>query len=377
MMLIETKSAASVFSDLSSLIKTAGVPVMSYAMLRDDRILATNGVTDVDIPAGFLEKDHHKGQHLLPIVSISRVCHAVESAESQIRFTMQNNEIAIALASGEIRLKTISPEAFPLSSDGPQEAVAATVGSVDKFIDSLNYVEHVIKSSHKDPRHYVNGLFVETFVEGIRLTAMDGHRLAHCESGNVIGKAVWNGIVPRNSIDALKTRLKRVKDKGALLSISGTDVLAKFSYCDETLSSRLISGEYPAWRKLLNVQNDFVLTTSTQEMLQALDLCMIAQPETKNDWVVIMTLSKNRIHLSGVGEFGNVEYTVPAKYAGAKIIISCNGQHLMDAISSNLENSEDGLIDILHAGSKDRGVRLWASGRPENFCLFMPRGENN
>jgi hypothetical protein len=49
---MDARHAARSFADISALVKHVPLPIYSYCRLHEGRLLASNGVTDMDLPFG-------------------------------------------------------------------------------------------------------------------------------------------------------------------------------------------------------------------------------------------------------------------------------------------------------------------------------------
>jgi len=120
-----------------------------------------------------------------------------------------------------------------------------------------------------DTRYVLHGLYVE--VKGGQLTAVatDGHRLAVEEWPGVVREdAEWSGIIPRKAVQQLAKRLDGVE----MISLGMTYGRLFHAWVSGyRLTSRLIEGTYPAWKRLVpRTPPANALTVAREELMAAL-----------------------------------------------------------------------------------------------------------
>ncbi len=104
--------------------------------------------------------------------------------------------------------------------------------------------------AHQDARHYLNGLFLNSEGKEITAVATDGHRLAVSEEKLSTAAEPFTAIIPRKCILEIKRILMDDKDnKAKLVNFSCNNKKIAFKIGQHTVTSKLIEGNYPEYKK--------------------------------------------------------------------------------------------------------------------------------
>lgn len=374
---MDSRIASKVFGDVASLVKNAPLPTYNYCRMRGRRLLASNGVTDIDIPID-MEGEGTAGI-LFPAHEMAGLCRALARAGEEIRWECDGDRIHVAHAYGDIWLKGLSADQYPAATDLEPLPDPLAELSGDSLLAALRLVEHVLLSrrSARSNELVFAGAFLEIYPDGLSMVAMDGPRLAcYQDNPRVNGKPVWAGIIPRNTVSMLIKRMSASSASGSAVIFSGSQVGARFSFSDEHISTRLIDGTYPEWRKIMAIRNDLPATVTSESLIQALEICAIAGP-SQSAMPVRLEFSRDRLSISADNEYGTAQQTLPAQYRAGKLSMLIDGALILESVKaiSGLSAEESGSVEILHDASPLRALRL-LSQDGKAFCGIMPmRGQ--
>jgi DNA polymerase-3 subunit beta len=164
--------------------------------------------------------------------------------EALIAITQEGNQVLIQSGSSHFRLMSLSPEEFP-------NTILETNLSPITVREKPLY--EAIKRTHfamaqNNPRYYLNGMLWDIRDRQLQVVATDAHRLAQ-HSIAIESNQSGSIIVPRKTIIELGKLL--TEDSAQSITIGFTENQLCIHGPSYRLSSRLIAGTFPDYKKLL------------------------------------------------------------------------------------------------------------------------------
>ena len=97
-------------------------------------------------------------------------------------------------------------------------------------------------------------------------------------------------------------------------------------------STRLISGTFPEYKTALEVQNDKIMQTKTEDLVNALDRVGTVITDTSNS--VKLSLSNSTLTISGISrEFGSATETIDVEFLSDEPLDICfNSKYLLELV---------------------------------------------
>lgn len=193
---------------------------------------------------------------------------AVQGEGSKVTFYSPDITLSFALILGEPGqydvAKTLDrlaagllPVKEPLDNDLIDAVKTEGVGikitgaDADKMRAAIEPVRHAI--STEDMRYYLNGVFIDHKDKQIIVAATDGHRLAT----NKTGVKTERGLeYPDNSLIVPTAALKALAKLGAWQEVVLYATAAIFRGEGWELTTKLIDGTYPTWRRIVPDKKD-------------------------------------------------------------------------------------------------------------------------
>lgn len=254
---------------------------------------------------------------------------------SDIELALDGSELSVKSGRYSGTLETLPPEDFPAldPGNGVDEAVMKS-GLLSKMLSETHFA-----MAQSDPRYYLNGMLVEISEEGLRLVATDGHRLSCSETPECKASgeaAARKGIVPRNSINALRPLLAFSEE--VELAMGNNQV--RFSLGDRHMTSKLIEGRYPEYRRVIPERQDRPLLANREALESALSRVALVARESRGVRdqripLVSVLVKENRVGISTEGGQGaQAQDEIEAAYHGAEIKVGFNAIYLTDVLRS-------------------------------------------
>ncbi len=263
------------------------------------------------------------------IIKAAQAAKAVKSlAPGPVAVTMDGADVCFEETGAEglgVKLATRNPEKWPIIPvpDGP----AATVDDVAGFRIAVEQVTRAV--SDTDTRPILTGVLVEPEGKGVRLAATNSYRLTIKDlSGMSILGDQPSALVPGR---ALKELARLLNDDGPL-QVSFDRRHVAFAADGTTVTSRLIDGDFPNYRKLVPDSGPNVLTADRADLLRTLKRVKRVVPRGS---VVRIGLTAGGARFTVADEeIGEVSVSVDAGYDGDEMIVGLNLDYLFDGIDT-------------------------------------------
>ncbi|MDR0719623.1 MAG: DNA polymerase III subunit beta [Treponema sp.] len=243
------------------------------------------------------------------------------SPDGELVFEQTSSKLTIksAIKKANWELKSITAEKFP-------EFSVSTVEYFDLPIrDFKDMVQQTVFAvSDDETRYFMNGVFFEKTEDKIVMVATDGRRLAYISKPVDSSIKDFSGVIVPPKI--LNVLAKRAGDEGPV-SISVTDktIFVKFGYY--SLSSVLLEGQFPNYRRVIPENQENFISVNRLEMLEALRRVSLLV-EQKSHRVYLGLTPGNMVVYSEENEIGNSRMEIPCKYDGEEVSIALNYRYI-------------------------------------------------
>ena len=201
--------------------------------------------------------------------------------------------------------------------------------------------------SMEETRYYLNGIYLH-FSDTTNLTAVatDGHRLALSQmkppSGSEIMPAI---IIPRKAVSELR---KLLDDEPQEVEVKLSETRAEFSVGDVRLTTKLIDGTFPEYKRVIPKGNDKIISVSVNLLSGAVDrVSTIASDKSR---AIKLNIENNQLVLSATNpDASSATESLEISYDGDSIDIGFNAKYLMDILTQI--KGETIAIELIDSGS--------------------------
>lgn len=340
---------------LRSVGARAGIPALSCVLLEltdSDLSLTT---TDLELTTkARLNLTGEAGKILLPARLLSEIVRSLPSED--VELVTDNGTVRIAGGRARFEIRSVSPEEFPRV-----EAVAQTrtvTVSGDVLARALAQVAPA--ASRDETRPVLTGVLLEGEGNTLRIVATDSYRLA-VRSIEVEGVQDVRVLVPARAV----VEVARLASGLSEVTIEIASAQVGFHLGDVVIQSRLIEGEFPAYKQLLPESQPFQLRIEKGGFLEAVKrVGLMAQDSTP----VFLVLSEDGVslecHAQGLGEGNEV---IEGAYTGDELRVAFNPAYLDAGVGAT--ESEDVVIDFT---DQQRPALVHAPGDDAFRYLLMP-----
>ncbi|GHV51508.1 DNA polymerase III subunit beta [Spirochaetia bacterium] len=280
--------------------------------------------------------------------------------EGELEFDQNDTKITIKPATKKIRfqLKSITSDKFP---EFPVSNAEFFEFPVKEFKDMV--YQTVFAVSDDETRYFMNGVYVEKVEDKIIMVATDGRRLAYISKSAGSEVKDFAGIIVPPKI--LNIIVKRAGDEG-LVSLSVTDKTIFIKFGSYNLSSVLIEGQFPNYKRVIPESQSFSLSVNRLEMLDALRRVSLLV-EQKSHRVYLDVAPGSMGVRSEESEIGTANEEIPCKYDGESVSLALNYRYIEEPFK--VMNDEE--ISI-HFTESTKAITIMPVPEKDFFHIVMP-----
>ena len=256
------------------------------------------------------------------------------SGNSDITFDLKSeNKLSLVTDNSDFNLLCLPIDNFPNFTDDFETDEISFNRS--KLLSLLNKTK--ISISNDDTRHYLNGIYLHltesqnrTYLTGV---ATDSHRLSSSSIEIDKGKNFNSIILPKKTVFQLCNLLVDSNEK-VLIQTSENKI--QFKIGKAKLTSKVIDGKFPDYRKVVPTGNDKILTVASSDFVQAIERVITVSLDRKEG--VKLNLEKNNIKFSvNSTNSGEGNEVIKSNFTGEDMTVSFNAKYLTD-IASEVED---------------------------------------
>jgi len=238
----------------------------------------------------------------------------------------ENGQIIVKAGRSRFKLPTLPREDFPSQGD---------ISFINEFQMAAREVCNIIDNtsfavSTEETRYYLRGLFLHTThadgVDVLRAAATDGARLARYTVALPEGAQGMVGvIVPGDTVAELRKLITGDDD----ISVSVSENQIRFSVEGTTLTSKLISGTFPSYERVIPTDNDKIILVDCKDLGKALDRVSLVLAEKTR--VVKFVITDGLLTISANSPTnGDAVEEIEIDYDGPDIEVGFNSRYLLD-----------------------------------------------
>lgn len=246
----------------------------------------------------------------------------------QIELTAEGDGARLLVKAGRSRfvLLSLPEEDWPgLPDEDLPHRFALPARAVQRILTHTTFA-----ISSEETRYYLNGVHLHATEGCLHAAATDGHRLAHITVPLPDGAAGMPPVtVPRKTVGEL-ARLAADAEGDMDFAVSGSKV--RFAAAGITLTSKLIDGPFPDYRRVIPTGNDKIATLDSGVLKAAVDrvttLCGERGRGVRLDFAPgTLTLSVTN------ADAGEASEEVAADFEGEPLTIGFQGRYLSEILS--------------------------------------------
>lgn len=284
------------------------------------------------------------GEALVVADTLNRIVR--ECTDEILFFDTSGSQLNVRGQGSHFQIVTQSAADFPpVPTMEGEPGFTVELGALRRAIEWTTFA-----AARESTRYAINGVLWEIQGDKLTLVATDGRRLsvAHVKMGNVRGGPVNPSIVPVKALTLLG-RLPADADMTVAVKLTANQAHLKVGAA--TLSSNLVEGHFPDYRRVIPEDCDRESDLKTAEFQSALRrAALLTNEESKG---VRLSFEDGTLTLSSrAPEQGEATISLPVHYRGDKLEIAFNPVFLSDMLRA--VHSED--IRLLFRNSNRPGL---------------------
>jgi DNA polymerase-3 subunit beta len=240
--------------------------------------------------------------------------------EGDIEFEQIDTKIKIktSVKRANFQLKSMASDKFP---EFPVSNVGFFKMPIKNFKEMIN--QTIFSVSDDETRFFMNGVYFEKTEGKLVMVATDGRRLAYIEKEESAINDFSGIIIPPKILNIIS---KRAGDEG-VIEISVTDKILFIRFGSYNLSTVLIEGQFPNYRKVIPEEQSRSLSVNRVEMIDALKRVSLLVEQKSHR--IFLGLKPGIMEIfSEEGEIGDAKEEIPCKYDGEEISLALNYRYI-------------------------------------------------
>ncbi|MDR3138943.1 MAG: DNA polymerase III subunit beta [Treponema sp.] len=281
--------------------------------------------------------------------------------DGELEFVQKESKIIIQPVNKKIKfqLKSIASDKFP-EFPVPNNDISFEMPIKD-FKNMI--LQTIFAVSDDETRYFMNGVFFEKQEEKLVMVGTDGRRLAYIqkEAGNGDIRDFEGIIIPTKILGII---LRRAGDEG-LIALSITDKVIFATFGSYQLSSVLIEGQFPNYRRVIPDSQTNSFSMKRLDMLDALRRVSVLVEKSRRVYLKVVpgTISVS----SEEGEIGTATEDIPANYEGEEVSIALNYRYIEEPFKA-MTGEEVGI----HFSETNRAITIKPVPEESYFHVIMP-----
>lgn len=281
--------------------------------------------------------------------------------DGEVEFELQGSRLIIRPLFKKIdfQLKSIASDKYPELQNISEEHYF-TISQKD-LIDMIS--QTIFSISDDETRYFMNGVYMEKQENTIIMVATDGRRLSFIRKEFSSALPDFEGvIIPPKVLHLVK---KLASGEGSLkLAVTDKNIFIEFD--NQKISSNLIEGQFPNYKRVIPEKQDFQVNIQKSELVDALKrVSLLVEQKSRR---IYLSLNENLLTLSSEeSDIGVAKEEVLCNYTGPEVVIALNYLYLMDPI--RVMESEEVLLKFTEA---NKAISLYSVPESDYFHIVMP-----
>jgi len=351
--------------DLVEALNTAGkavtnratLPVLNglHLKLESNTLIITGSDLDLTITVTVDVGGEKDGVSVIPAKLLSDVVRSVE--DGIVDLTVEETDLQVIAGRSEFTLRTIPSDEYPIFDEIDSEPVNVDASMLVKALEQVTPA-----ASSDDSRPILTGVYMVAETEGFRLVATDSYRLA---VRDMPGSSLLAGQPPILVPSRALTELARLLEGNKEVSLHLGDKEASFVVDNVKMTTRLIEGEFPDYKRLVPEDNPNKMTANRSELRDAVKrVRLLAQEATP----IRLEMTSSGLQLiAKTQDIGEAHETVDASYVGEDLTIAFNAEYLLKGLE--IAPGDD---ITLETRDNQKPAVLKADEHQEFLYLLMP-----
>lgn len=302
------------------------IPILDNVLIRPDAGRLVLRATDLDIQiVSSVEAKAEDGFGItVPAHTLHDIVRKLPDGSEVTIEAKSASSVVVKAGRSRFTLQTLPEADFPELAAGDlahRFDIAAT--DLKRMIERTQFA-----ISTEETRYYLNGIYLHVEEGKLRGVATDGHRLALLDLAAPAGAEKIPGvIIPRKTVG----EVQRLLDGAETVTVELSEGKIRFTAGEVVLTSKLIDGTFPDYRRVIPQNNDKVLEVARADLAEAVD--RVSTVASEKGRAVKLTLSSGKLDLSVTSpDNGSAAEELEVGYDAEPMEIGFNSRYLLDIL---------------------------------------------
>ncbi len=336
------------------------LPILNNILIVAEGNSLTLSVTDLEIGIQTVVEAEvrQSGKFTVP----ARLLHEFIQSSNDLHFEGKVSDDATLHLTSEhtgVKIRGLDASEFPnlpFIQNAPHFSLRA-----ESFKEVITQVAYA--TALDDTRPVLAGIFFECTPEGLVLAATDSHRLAE-RSMKLTVSTKCSVVVPKQTLLEIS---RVIDDKTVDISVFVGDNQIQFDYKATRIVSRLIEGNYPAYKAIIPEGYQTRVTAHVGDLVASLKTAQLFAKDAGGMVKCQVSPGNGMIVQSVTDQKGEALSRLTAIAEGEELTIAFNAKYLIDALSA--VSSDNVFIEF---SGPDRPAIVRPANTKEYFSLVMP-----
>lgn len=240
----------------------------------------------------------------------------------------ETKEVSLTFNNGHFSFMGIDAAEYPRKKDHEEEAEDFELPA-DVLAEGLEGTLFAI--SNDTIRPIMTGVFVDIEPERLTFVSSDTHKLVKFQVDKVAPGLTGNFILPGKAANVLKGLIDKDGDPVKIVKDAKS---ATFDFGTYTLTTRLIKGTYPNYKRVFPKDNPFRMVVNRESLLNAVRRVALFASKASN--LIKFTIDSTQIVMGGqdLDYATSAEERVDCDYQGNPMTIGFNSTYMVEVLSN-------------------------------------------
>jgi DNA polymerase-3 subunit beta len=310
--------------------KKSTIPILANVLLEAEgeelRLTATDLELQIQLPVPAQVRE--PGAVTVQAALLQSILREVpDGAQVDLELDSENGRLNLVSGRARYKLARLPATDFPVMQPS-EDAVSFTIAAT-ALKEMVGKVAHA--QSNDPARYFLNGACLEAHAGALFIVATDGFCVGSDSIAAPEGATeIQPAIIPRKTVGELTDIFGEAEGE---LTIALTAKQLRVSSGEMTLTSKLIDGTFPDWRRVVPVSNPHHLHINREAFAAAIRRAVVVSTDKVRS--VMLELAADKLTVRTFShEHGEGVEEVPVEYGAPELALRMNARLLLDTLAA-------------------------------------------
>ncbi|HSX39846.1 MAG TPA: DNA polymerase III subunit beta [Candidatus Saccharimonadales bacterium] len=249
---------------------------------------------------------------------------------STITGHLEDNVLHLSSQKTKSKFNGVSASEFPAIPTMPEEGDFIELDP-NLFSYAISHV--AFASANDEARPVFSGIYLNLEDGELTVAACDGFRLAEKKLKIENTKNDLKAIIPAKTLAEI-AKIFAGSEEPIKFVLNSNENLALFQSGDTLVASRILSGDYPDYKRIIPQETTISAEFAAEELLEAVKLTNLFSTEATSAIKMKLNPDGNIVLTSATQETGEHESDIEAQITGGELELAFNSKYLLDLLSN-------------------------------------------